>query len=167
MTDCNCDSPNPKIGPWHAIGCCRLYEVCTCQTVLTDEHRVKQVVNPTCPVHARYTASEVKVLTETASKVAYALGRKDAGEEIAVALESRDSVEWVLAGRYGGIDAAEIARNITSQPSQAASDATSGVPGHPEVSEAVRSPQEPPKLVCRRCFGYGIVTEHGMSTPCP
>jgi hypothetical protein len=55
-------------------------------------------------------------------------------------------------------------RDIASQPPQAASDATSGVPRHSEVSEAPQAPQKP---VCRRCHGYGIVTEYGMSTSCP
>jgi len=98
------------------------------------------------------TASEVKVLTETASKVAYALGRKDAGEEIAEGIEAvRDAVKLfpienlddLLTMHDAWTNAAQIARDLTSQPPEAASDATSGVPGHPEVSEAVRSPQEP------------------------
>lgn len=38
--------------------------------------------------NATYTAAEVKVLTETASKFAYELGRKEAGEEIAEALKA-------------------------------------------------------------------------------
>jgi hypothetical protein len=106
------------------------------------------------------TASEVKVLTETAGKVAYALGRKDAGEEIAQALERceddarrAERTEGIAGNRgtaktyfdlaAGYMRSAELAREVASQPSQAASDATSGVPGHQEVSEAVRSPQEP------------------------
>lgn len=92
-----------------------------------------------------YTAAEVKVLTETATRVAYALGRKDAGEEIAAALKrrrerTRDEGQrgWALL-----TEAWVIALDNASQPSQAASDATSGVPRHSEVSEAARSPQEP------------------------
>jgi hypothetical protein len=108
---------------------------------------------------ATYTAAEVKVLTETASKVAYALGRKDAGEEIAAALERceddarrAERTEGIAGNRgtaktwfdlaAGYMRSAELAQEIASRTSQAASDATSGVPGHQEVSEAVRSPQE-------------------------
>jgi hypothetical protein len=36
-----------------------------------------------------------------------------------------------------------MAAKTSSQAAEATSDATSEVPGHPEVSEAVRSPQEP------------------------
>lgn len=104
------------------------------------------------------TASDVKVLTETVRKVAYALGRKDAGEEIAQALEEYlpyyseeffpadgTSVDCIAAKamRHAYPNAARIARETASQAAEAASDATSGVPGHQEVSEAVRSPQEP------------------------
>jgi len=64
--------------------------------------------------NATYTASEVKVLTETAGKVAYALGRKDAGEEIAEALEGVNPKASTLA-------CASLARLISS-PSQEASD---------------------------------------------
>jgi hypothetical protein len=92
------------------------------------------------------------------TEVAYDLGRKDAGEEIAAAFEPilynspdgdgfahthpDDEGEpecpacWVLHIR-------QILARATSQAPQAASDATSGVPGHSEVSEAARSPQEP------------------------
>lgn len=77
-----------------------------------------------------YTASEVKVLTETASEAGRRIGRKEALDEF--------RKEWPVA-------AAEVERSLraSSQAPQAASDATSGVPGHLEVSEAVRSPQEP------------------------
>jgi hypothetical protein len=107
---------------------------------------------------ATYTAAEVKVLTETASKVAYALGRKDAGEETAAAFEPAlynspdgDAFEhthpkwegepecpacWVQTIR-------QVLARVASQAPGATSDATSGVPGQREVSEAVRSPQEP------------------------
>jgi hypothetical protein len=26
LVTCNCDSNNPSRGPWHAIGCCRMYQ---------------------------------------------------------------------------------------------------------------------------------------------
>jgi hypothetical protein len=119
--------------------------------------------DPDCSLaraNATYTASEVKVLTETASRVAYALGRKDAGEEIAAALERceddarrAEQTEGIAGNRgtartwfdlaAGYMRSAELAQEIASRSLSAASDATSGVPGHPEVSEAVRSPQEP------------------------
>jgi len=97
-------------------------------------------------------AAEVKVLTETASKVGYALGRKDAGEEIAEGIEAvRDSVglfpianpDDLLTSHQAWTNAAQIARDVTSQPSEGASDERSGVGGHQEVSETARSPQEP------------------------
>lgn len=91
---------------------------------------------------ATYTAAEVKVLTETASRVAYALGRKDALTEIADEM----AVDHVTSGR--GYAVVQISREtydeiMASRDPQATSDATSGVPEHQEMSEAVRSPQEP------------------------
>jgi hypothetical protein len=97
-------------------------------------------------------AAEVKVLTETATKVAYELGRKDAGEEIAEGIEAvRDSVgrfpienlDDLLTSHQAWTNAAQIARDLTSEPSGAVSDERSGVGGHQEVSEAPKSPQEP------------------------
>ena len=94
--------------------------------------------------NATYTASEVKVLTETVSKVAYALGRKDAAEEIAVAIaDHRREFKTGSAIDTELFVAQEIALGTGSQVAGATSDATSGVPGQQEVSEAVRSPQEP------------------------
>ncbi len=87
--------------------------------------------------NATYTASEVKVLTETASKVAYALGRKDAAEEIAVAIaDHRREFKTGSAIDTELFVAQEIALGTGSQVAGATSDATSGVPGHQEVSEA-------------------------------
>ena len=68
--------------------------------------------------NATYTAAEVKALTETASKVAYELGRKDAGEEIAAEFEYLG----VILGSY----VAERVRAMSSQPSGAVSDERSG-----------------------------------------
>lgn len=113
---------------------------------------------PDPPAEPTYTASEVKVLTETASKVAYALGRKDAGEEIAAAFEpilynspDGDAFEHTHPKWEGEPECPacwvdtirQVLARVASQAPNATSDATSGVPGHPEVSEAVRSPQEP------------------------
>jgi hypothetical protein len=111
--------------------------------------------------NATYTAAEVKVLTETATKVAYELGRKDAGEEIAAAADEiaeshADAARKhraVGGGEYeaiarihraqasGAWEVAREVRGIASLRPGAASDATSGVGGHQEVSEAARSPQ--------------------------
>jgi len=108
------------------------------------------------------TAAEVKVLTETASKVAYELGRKDGGEEIAAALERceddarrAEQSEGIAGNRgtaktwfdlaAGYMRSAELAREISSQPSQDASDATSVPsegPGTSEPSKAAKTPQE-------------------------
>lgn len=93
--------------------------------------------------------AEVKVLTETAGEAGRRIGWKAAGEEVARAIE-RGRHDDCSSGKYVSCltcwaldNAARIAREVSSQPSQAASDATSGVPRHSEVSEAVRSPQEP------------------------
>lgn len=64
------------------------------------------------------TASEVKVLTETASKVAYALGRKDAGEEIAAAIEGRRASTAHRIPWEAFTDAANTARRIEADPKQ-------------------------------------------------
>jgi hypothetical protein len=129
-------------------------DVCTCRTIaLSGWDTVQQAMNPTCPLHATYTAAEVKVLTETALR----LGRKEAGEEIAAAIENNHG--WQTPAQQEALDhAARIARNLAyrdlpSQPPQDASDATSGVGGHQEVSETARSPQEPcghPDCLCHR-----------------
>jgi hypothetical protein len=86
-----------------------------------------------------YTEAEVKILTEAALR----LGRKEAGEEIADALEAearRHSV--ATAAMVLDAVAAPLAREIgaraLSQPSGAASDASSGVP---EGTEAGSEPQ--------------------------
>lgn len=73
--------------------------------------------------NATYTAAEVKVLTETASKVAYALGRKDAGEEIALALEA-ESRRHSIATAAMVLDAvaAPLAREIGSRAAPDASE---------------------------------------------
>jgi hypothetical protein len=98
------------------------------------------------PENATYTASEVKVLTETASKVAYALGRKDALTEVAdeMGAEQDDPrIGFVTLQTDWYTWRMLLAAKTSSQAAGATSEATSWVPGHPEVSEAVRSPQEP------------------------
>lgn len=88
--------------------------------------------------NATYTAAEVKVLTETASKVAYALGRKDAGEEIALALEAIPATVYpedifppdgtsvdaqsAKVMRFAYPAAARIAREVVSEEPQDASE---------------------------------------------
>jgi len=110
----------------------------------------KETVPPALDAEPTYTASEVKVLTETATRVASGLalklGRAEAAEEIAAELRRRSDI-----GTRGQIRAyadALAGRYATSQGPQAASDATSGVPESSEVgseSQAVsnRLPQEP------------------------
>ena len=88
---------------------------------------------------ATYTAAEVKVLTEAALR----LGRKEAGEEIAAALERceddarrAEQTEGIAGNRgtaktwfdlaAGYMRSAELARDIASQPSGAVSDERSG-----------------------------------------
>jgi hypothetical protein len=110
------------------------------------------------------TASEVKVLTETArqetaDRIAAEADRiadryqATANEHRALSIEHRTSAQYserhfktALAFKNkadGAWAVAQIARDLSSQAAGATSDATSGVPGHQEVSEAVRSPQEP------------------------
>jgi hypothetical protein len=112
--------------------------------------------------NATYTAAEVKVLTETASKVAYELGRKEAGEHIAERIEFGMHAKCA-SGDYAVCEVCHALKNMAlgareyaSQPSGATSDATSGVGGHQEVSEAARSPQKPcghPDCLCHRPRG--------------
>jgi hypothetical protein len=105
--------------------------------------------------NATYIAAEVKVLTETASKVAYELGRREAQGEIVAMLEDR-AAGWTLRDSATGevlLGMAKTIRSMASQPPGAASDAISGVPGHSEVSEAPKAPQEPcghPDCLCHR-----------------
>lgn len=100
--------------------------------------------------NATYTAAEVKVLTEAALR----LGRKEAAEEIATAIEkrrdaaakSRGGWEQYARSSYGYMtDAAEVARSIGSLPSRDApeprTDPSMGMDLPPEP-QAVRSPQE-------------------------
>jgi hypothetical protein len=95
------------------------------------------------------TAAEVKVLTETAGEAGRRIGRKEASDEIAAAILR--SLSLIIDANYPEVlipreTAVGLAREVGTRPSQATgatSDATSGVPGHQEVSEAVRSPQEP------------------------
>jgi len=101
-----------------------------------------------------YTAAEVKVLTETASKVAYGLGRKDALTEIAdeMGAEQDDPrIGFVTLQTDWGTWRLLLAAKTSSQASGGTSDATSGVPRHSEVSEAARSPQEPCGHPTRPC----------------
>lgn len=77
-----------------------------------------------------YIACEVKVLTEAALR----LGRKEAGEEIARAINiARIARHWNAIALAAAGECAQIAREVASQPSGAASDASSGVGGHTEV----------------------------------
>lgn len=141
-------------------------DVCTCRTIaLSGWDTVQQAVNPTCPLHATYTAAEVKVLTEAALR----LGRKEAGEEIAAAcVKVRDldaeavdvdgDRSYALAGVTIGLTmAAKFALRIASQPSGAASDAISG------ASEMVGGSKEPP----RRDVTYPVDDDHPKGCLCP
>jgi hypothetical protein len=126
--------------------------------------------------NATYTAAEVKVLTEAALR----LGRQEAAEEIAAAIDlKRDQRsyhetvgEWSEVS-HGGVllglkEAAQIARSLPPLPQNAASDATSVPSEGPGTSEPSKAVKTPPKLVCRRCNGYGliIVGEPGRQIPC-
>lgn len=90
---------------------------------------------------ATYTAAEVKVLTEAALR----LGRKEAGEEIAVRLEAiRDQI-GDGEQRELAHDMAAIARYIALQAAPDASSARTDLSVDtdlPQDSRAVRSPQE-------------------------
>jgi hypothetical protein len=92
-----------------------------------------------------YTAAEVKVLTETAGEAALKIGRAEATRDVI-----REVTVWVseledeaLWDRWTAKRGTMLRARIPREASGTTSDATSGVPGHPEVSEAVRSPQEP------------------------
>lgn len=130
------DPPDPAFHHW---GCWCSDRHCPGPPRWTDLFGIDPNYLEGVPEEPTYTASEVKVLTEAALR----LGRVEAAEEIAAALLSFMAND--IRGRSDmDIDrAAAIALDIGYKPSGASSDATSGVPGHPEVSEAVRSPQEP------------------------
>jgi len=85
------------------------------------------------PTEPRYTAAEVKVRTEAAGKFGYELGRKDAGEEIAEALEALAAAIGECDRSEFCVDFADTARDIASRAPGATSDASSGVGGHQEV----------------------------------
>ena len=99
--------------------------------------------------NATYTAAEVKVLTEAALR----LGRKEAAEELAETFGRRIRfADRIPEGERSGvregmyitwIAAQRLAQDMASLGLTAASDATSRVPRHPEVSEAPKAPQEP------------------------
>src|SRR6266542_4072543 len=105
-------------------------DVCTCRTIAISAWDPVQLGrDPRCPIHATYTAAEVKVLTETASKVAYELGRREAFSD-AIAYQVRIDGDWA-SFHPSDVRVAFIG----PAASGASSDATSGVPGHQEVSE--------------------------------
>jgi len=86
--------------------------------------------------NATYTAAEVKVLTETASKVAYALGRKDAVAEINQWIFDQQHKRGTNGHKWNAyMNVASQLRNIASQPSRDASDATSVPSEGPGTSE--------------------------------
>ena len=85
---------------------------------------------PMNEIPAAYTAAEVKVLTEAAGEVAYELGRREAFSD-AIAYQVR------IDGAWASFHPSDVrVAFIGPQAAEAASDATSGVPGHQEVSEA-------------------------------
>jgi hypothetical protein len=76
---------------------------------------------------ATYTAAEVKVLTETATKLGYELGYKRAAITIADDIEARaEDGTWNMGGQVCLQVAVNIARRHASQPSGAVSDERSG-----------------------------------------
>jgi hypothetical protein len=95
------------------------------------------------------TTAEVKVLTETATRVAYALGRKDAGEEIYQLHKPLPHTPWCPECHVKTpCPTVEACWSMRSQPAGATSNALSGAPESSEVgseSQAVsnRLPQEP------------------------
>jgi hypothetical protein len=92
---------------------------------------------------ATYTAAEVKVLTETASKVAYALGRKDAVAEINQWIFDQQHKRGTNGHKWNAyMNVASQLRNIASQPPRDVSDAISGPGEGPGTSEPAKTPQE-------------------------
>lgn len=77
--------------------------------------------------------AEAKDLAEAAGRFGYELGRKEAGEEIALAIEAQvGGGEW--AGDYYR-KTAGIARNLASQPSGATSTPLTAPTGHSDLPE--------------------------------
>lgn len=88
------------------------------------------------------TASEVKELTTKATAVALALGRAEAQGECAAMLEDRASSLWDSVAGQVLLGMAQTIRNITRQPSQAASEPLTAPTGHsdpPPTPEARQS----------------------------
>jgi len=110
------------------------------------------------------TAAEVKVLTETALR----LGRKEAGEEIADALEAearRHSIATaaVVLDAVAAPLAREIGARALSQGPQDASDATSVPSEGPGTSEMIGGSKEP----LRRDATYPVDDDHPKGCLCP
>lgn len=107
------------------------------------------------PSGPSFTASELKERLETATAVALALGRKEAGEEIAEAIESAAHAKGLQVpirdlgmlptARQAFIDAATIARDIASRPSQAAPEPLTAPTGHSDPSGMVGGSKTPPR----------------------
>ena len=93
---------------------------------------------------ATYTAAEVKVLTEAALR----LGRKEAGEDIATAINvARIQHHWNVIALAAAGECARIAREVASSPPQGAPEprtdpkVDTDLPPEPQ---AVREPQDDP-----------------------
>lgn len=111
----------------------------------------------TCPTcEPTFTASEVKELTATATAVALALGRREAGEEIAAAITKAG--EERTADRHHGheekrdhgstryaayLDAATIARNIASRVPGGGSDGLTAPSGQSDPPEMIGGSKTP------------------------
>lgn len=94
------------------------------------------------PAEAAKAAAKLREICETATRLGYELGRKEAGEEIATALER--PTPQSPDRKYVRIDhAAAVARSLTSQPSGAASEPLAASTGHSDLPEDARPPQEP------------------------
>lgn len=145
------------------------------------------------PTEPTYTAAEVKVLTEAALR----LGRKEAAEDIARTADeiAEGSASAAKVHRQASIDAAtdgkkrshmqtalmfknqaagawavrDFAQDYPYETLQDASDATSVPSEGPGTSEPSKGAKTPPRLVCRRCNGYGLlgVTAGVNPVPCP
>lgn len=98
----------------------------------------------------RLFAEHVKALAETATRLGYGLGRRDAAEQIAQAITAhRDADDSTREFRLGLGVGARIAREFATRPSEPPEPLThpevplaseSALTGHPEASKAVSRP---------------------------
>lgn len=125
------------------------------------------------PSLARGCETEIARATRIGFELGKAEGRKEAGEEIAESIEGqRLDAPGIPHDRTRGWNealksAAEIARNLTSQPQEATSEPLTAPGGHSDLPKA----PEAARKACANCGAYGgngrIYRQDDTWDPCP